>query len=248
MDELQGKITAAIKPRGAPIGFKLIEKKEQLDGLHVRPLEKNLALCQLLKLVSIYEKTRSVTFDNVDACVIGSYVMGFGTLPADLKDRWVKDLNYDDERFGKLVKGLHALSQGKYEAAIFGPLSEFQKLNMKPDGVVLVVNSAQAYLLLTGYFDATGKKAVSDFNGHAACEVVAATIDGKSPWLTVPCGGARSIGEAQDDELWVGMTVHELESAMARLSKMGSKYPPALYQMIMSPMDPEHPVTRLISR
>ena len=136
----------------------------------------------------------------------------------------------------------------KYAAAIFGTLEWFDKVGQKPDGLILFVNSTQTYLLSVGFFDATSKKISSAFNGHAACEIVAALEKGKSPWVTIPCGGARGIAEAQDDELWVGMKLEELETTIGMLEKVGLKYPPFVYQIVTSELNPDHPLTGLIAR
>jgi len=246
--ELSDKVTALIKGKGCPIGIKMLASREEAKKLKVMPLEDNLALCQAMKLASVYEKSRALYFENVDACVVGSYILGFGVPPSDIKERWVNGFNYTPERFDQLTRGIEAMPQRKYQAAIIAPLYEFDRLKQKPDAVVLFLNSAQAYLILVGYFDAVGKKPSSQINGHAACEVLAAVANGKSPWLTLPCGGARSIADAQDDELWLGMTAEELQTALSRLEKTGFKYPAPVNQMVMSPMNPKHPLTYLIAR
>ncbi|WP_167888659.1 hypothetical protein [Thermococcus sp. MV5] len=44
------------------------------------------------------------------------------------------------------------------------------------------------------------------------------------------------------------MKVEELETAINRLEKIGSKYPPAIYQMVMADLVPKHLLTYLIAR
>ncbi|HAF71421.1 TPA: hypothetical protein DCL37_08840 [Candidatus Acetothermia bacterium] len=248
MKGLTSKVGEVINPKGAPIGVKMLEDEAGLKEAGVGKLERNLALCQLFKYVSLYKKTRGVVFDNIDACVVGSYILGLGVPPEDLKERWIKGWRYSDKLFEALVSQIHALPQGKYKAAIFAPLEDLERRDIKPDAVLLTVNSTQAYLVAVGYFDATGKKISSDFNGHAACEVVAAVIQGKSPWLTIPCGGARGVAGAQDDELWMGMTVEELETTVDRLASVGLAYPPGIYQSAISPLAADHPLTYLVTR
>jgi uncharacterized protein (DUF169 family) len=245
--KLEERAEKLLKPKGLPVAFKLL-KKGEAKKYKVPALEKNLALCQLFKYCAVFGKARSVTFDNIDSCVVGSYVLGFGQPPSDIMDRWIKGFGYTKKRFCDLVRNIEAVSQGKYESAIFGPLSEFGKLSIKPDGVILLVNSTQAYLLTVGLFDATGKKTVSSFNGHAACEIVAAVEKGKTPWVTIPCGGARGIAESQDDELWVAMTPKELLQTLDRLDSIGLKYPPFVYEMITADLNRDHPLTDLIAR
>ncbi|MEM4336960.1 MAG: DUF169 domain-containing protein [Candidatus Woesearchaeota archaeon] len=248
IEEIHKKTLELLKIKGAPVGIKFLKKKSELKKLKILALEEELALCQMLKIASLYEKTRGVYFENIDACVVGSYILGFGMPPKDIKQRWINGFDYKPAIFDKLSSKIEAMPLKKFEAAVFAPLKEFERMKIYPDAVVMFVNSCQAYLLLVGFFDATGKKIKSEFNGHAACEVISAVAKGKSPWLTIPCGGARSIGDAQDDEIWVGMKVDELEMTIKRIEKIKFQYSPPLNQMVMSKPNPKHPLTNLISR
>ncbi len=246
--QLQAKSKKLLSPQGAPIGIKLLKSKDIIKEKEIMPLANNRALCQVLKTTAVYEKTRGVYTENIDGCVVGTYVMGFAMPPEDLKDRWVKGFAYTPERFEQLSKQIEALPQNEYEAAVFAPLKEFDQLDLEPEAIILLVNSCQSYLALMGYFDATGNKPESNFNGHAACEIVAAVIKGESPWMTIPCGGARSIANSQDDELWLGFNPQDLELALTRLEEMNLKYPPAITQMPVSDLNPDHPLTDLLVR
>ncbi len=245
--ELHRKILEVIRPKGDPVGIKLFESEN--EARRIGSFTKTrIALCQALRLASMCRSTIIANADNIDECVVGTYILGFREPPPDLEKRWIEGFKYTPELFKKLVSAIHALPMGRYKAAVFAPLSHFDRIKVDPDAIVLIVNSLQAYMALVGYFDATGEKTVSDFNGHAACEIVAAVIKGKSPWLTIPCGGARAIAESQDDELWLGFKPEQIEKALSRLESVGLSYPPPIYQKLWVPLVKGHPLTYLIAR
>lgn len=43
---------------------------------------------------------------------------------------------------------METLPKKKYEAAVFGPLREFDNLKLEPDGILICANSCQTYLLV----------------------------------------------------------------------------------------------------
>ncbi len=245
---LHKDIEQVLKPKGEPVGVKFFKSEEEFKKYCRKPFEKNIALCQAIKIAAVYGRTLGLTKDNVDACVVGTAVLGMKAPPPDLKERWVKGFAYDPKIFDLLVSNVYTFKPGEVAGVIMAPLKTFKMKGLEPDIVVLIVNSAQAYLALVGYFDATGKKPVSDFNGHAACEVISAPLVKSSPWLTIPCGGARAFAEAQDDELWMAFKPEEIKASIDRLKRVGLKYPPPVIQMVYSEPLPEHPLTYLVVR
>lgn len=243
-EQLHKELVEIIRLKADPVGFKLFDEVRS----DLPYINKNLALCQVMKLAAIYGRAVGISADNIDACVIGNYVAGFRDLPDGYYKRWSVMRRMSEEVAKKTIEVIHHVPLGKYKSGVLAPLKRFKELGIDPDGVLLFGNSTHAYLLLVGYFDATGRKPQSDFNGHAACEVIASVLNGKSPWLTIPCGGARGLAEAQDDEIWLGMTVEHLRSAISRLKDVRSKYPPTVYEILMTTPIPEHSLTQLIRR
>jgi uncharacterized protein (DUF169 family) len=238
--KLHEEVEQIIKPKGAPVGIKLFEDMVNFKKQNQKPPERQLALCQVLKYSSVYERTFGIQEKDIDPCVVGTYVLGFLKTPSDLKKRLVEDWKYTDKKLDALVKNTHALPMGKFKGLLVATLKFFKYAETDPDMVFIPINSTQAYLLLVGYFDATGEKLTSDFCGHAACEIIAATLKRKKPWITIPCRGARAIAEAQDDEIWISMLPRQLETTINRLKSVGLKYPPPIYQMLQMTPDLAH--------
>lgn len=243
-EALHKDLIEIVKLKSDPVGIKLFEELRN----DLPYINKNLALCQVMKLASIYGRTIGISADNVDACVIGTYILGFKELPENYYRRWMTLRKMPEDIAKSVIANIHTLPTSKYKSGVLAPLKKFNELNMDPDAVIMIGNSAQIYLLLVGFFDSSGIKPKSDFNGHAACEILATVTKGESPWLTIPCGGARGLAEAQDDEVWIGMTPKHLNTTIIRLKSVGSKYPPPVYQILTITPIQEHSLTLLIGR
>ena len=244
--ETQERYLDLVKGKGVPVGVKLLEEKEEAPKKVPFP-DQDRALCQYLKEASVYQKTRGITKENLGGCIIGSRVLGFTELPEEIKNKWMEGFGYSEERYNELVEKMEKISLGKYEAAVIAPLKEFEELEIEPEAVITMINTAQSYLLLQGVFDKTGEKTGATMNGHATCETIVPVQKEGKTWISVPCGGARSISSAQDDEIWMGMTSEKLEKALDRMEETNIKYPPAVNQMIVTEPNPEHPLTSMIT-
>jgi len=111
-----------------------------------------------LKLTSLVRAVIIANSNNIGACSIGTYILGFKELPPDLSKKWIRDFKYTEELFEKFIQGIYALPIGDYKAALFAPLDGFDRFRVESDGIMLIVNSLQAYLTLVGYFGSTGHR------------------------------------------------------------------------------------------
>lgn len=113
-----------------------------------------------------------------------------------------------------------------YQAAVISPLSAGK---IEPDVCVLYMNTAQAFLLLSGYLNMHYEKLNLTFGGETACSNswIRAMVTGK-PQAAIPSFAERKFGGAKPDELVVSMSADQLQTAvdgLKRLHKNGLRYP-----------------------
>ncbi|MEM1985094.1 MAG: DUF169 domain-containing protein [Candidatus Korarchaeum sp.] len=241
--ELSSFFDKSIKQRGNIVGFKAF--KEVPDELLSYEESSFLALCQVIKAVNIYGFKKLLPKGKKQACWFGELVLGFSAKYETLCPVGAALLG--EERMKKLRDDLIRVPIGSYNAIFFAPLQFYDSISMEPDGVIFTVNSAQAMTLIWALYLATLEKPNFSFNGNATCEIVAALLQGKSPWLTLPCPGAKALAACQDDEVWVGMSYSHAKLAADSMSREGIHYPMPLEQSVFVPPLTTHPLTALIT-
>ena len=244
---LQSEVDRLIKPRGYPIAFKFLPKPVE-GSLSKYRLRNPLALCQVMKGVNIYGIPQLISKDLQQACADGEHVLGFREHPMSLADQWEMIFGMPRESHSQLVRDIIHVPFGENEAIIFAPLGSFDDFKIFPDGVIFNVNGIQAELLLLGSYLGRQEKPNWSYNGYAACEIVAALKLGKTPWMVIPCLGARSFCSTQDDELWFGLGIEDLRRAVEILKRYQISYPPSVEQSVLMPPLGDHLVSRLMLR
>lgn len=244
VDHLQQDLDAILKPRGFPVAFRMFKNHPEAKEYAVKS---RLALCQIIKAVNIYGDPYLLEQSNPQACADGEHVLGFHEHPSALAERWEFIFGLNRRSHEKLVKDIIHIPFGEYHAALFAPLQTFEEQSVHPDGVILNVNGMQAELLILGSYLASQEKPAWSYNGYAACEIVAALKNGKTPWLVIPCLGARSFCSTQDDELWFGAGIENLRAIVYVLKQDQLHYPPSVEQSVLKPPLEDHLITKLMN-
>lgn len=250
-EELEKRLTDPLKPKGFPIGIKLLKEEEELEEyVCVRP-HKNIALCQLLGLARLRGRPMGATAEEIDGCVFGTRILGLKELPEDMLDgsRWKELAKIDPSVMEKLFEGVHKFDLGEYAAIIATPLRHFDMLETDPDVIMVYGIPSKIWLLTVAYHDMTGKRLKVDFCGHGACEAIVATVETGEPWVTIPCGGAIGLCAIGSDELFMTFKVEHLKIMLDRIEKARMRCPAGgLYEMlVVSPVEGEY-ITNMVGR
>ena len=227
---------ALLRPRTQLLGWKLLEKKEDLDKIPgVRRVGHRYFFCQALTMARHLGWTiGSVPGPKDFWCPLTTYG-GFMPEPnwenisaedynrcAPATDYWVSTKEDAQAR----LKAMPHLPYGKYEAIVVGPL-EFAKF--EPDVILFYGTPAQMSLLINGLqwqkyerlnFYSTGEGACTD--SLLQCFIT------KRPSLAIPCFGERALGGAAEDELDMAMTPESFLKAVDGLKALfnrGIRYP-----------------------
>ncbi|MCM8771162.1 MAG: DUF169 domain-containing protein [Candidatus Omnitrophica bacterium] len=160
------------------------------------PTEK-LTFCQMVKLASQGKWRLSCPADYM-GCFTAQMIFGFRSPDEkDLKHHMMQFTD-NEEIAAKIIAVKPKLKLGQIQGILVGPLEDFE-----PDFVILIVDSAQALVVIEAYGAITGED-LSFRNGtsSALCSYgVVTSYQTNKPNLSVPCVGAKRYGLFQDTEL-----------------------------------------------
>lgn len=198
MEELR-KISSELKRilslKSYPVAVKFCKTDGDLAEGKI-PTEK-LTFCQMVKLASQGKWKLSCPSDYM-GCFTAQMIFGFR--PPDEKDLKHHMMQFTDnqEIAKKIIEAKPKLNLGEIKGLLVGPLEDFV-----PDFVILIVDSAEALVVIEAYGAVTGED-LSFRNGtsSALCSYgVVVAYQTNKPNLSVPCVGAKRYGLFQDNEL-----------------------------------------------
>ncbi len=222
------RLELLMRLKSFPVGFKMLEKKEQLEEIKfLRRFKHNMTLCQLINLVRNFDWTVGADLDDFMSPMCPS-IIGMTDLPEIYKDGTFRSIVWAKTRKDgkKYEESIQRIPTGKYQAVVMAPLvyNPFE-----PDIVLIYANPAQMMLLINSLqFD---NYEVMQFFcvGESSCsDAIARCYLTQKPSLTIPCYGERRYGHAQDDELVMAIPAGMMEKVLAgmeTLYRRGIRYP-----------------------
>lgn len=212
------------------VGIKLYRDRKDLPR---RPYNWKVNICQLVSAARYQGKASSGTPDLM-VCAIGAACTGLIKTPERFTSgkaalgRYVADV----EAGRRFMANTYKLGDnGKvYDAIYIAPLESYKIED--PDAVVIYANPAQMMRLIHCCLHETGEPVKADTVAEAAlCSSIGFAVKEQKPIIGFPCGGDRTFGGTQKDELvfvtpynMLGTLVENMESL---LMSTGQLYPVA---------------------
>ena len=178
-----------------PVGVKFCKKSNELKIGKI-PNEK-LSFCQMVRIVSQSKWTLACPSDQM-GCTIAQVNFGFRKPDESDIQLYLQRLTDKREIAQSIINVKPKLKPNEIKGLLFGPLEKFE-----PDVIFLIIDSAQALVLMRAYGVATGNDLT--FRTGASSNVCAyggiISYNTLLPNLTIPCAGAKRHGLYQDNEL-----------------------------------------------
>lgn len=264
-EELVKDFQALLRPRTHLLGWKLLEKKGELERISgVHRLGHRYFFCQALTIARTRGWTIGASPAKNDLWCPFTTCAGFMPAPdwdaisdedynrcprAD--NYWVDTKEDARKRFNAIPK----VPEGKYEAMVIGPLYLH---NFEPDVILFYGTPAQMSLLVNGlqYTDYERLQFYSVGEGACTDSLIQCFISRK-PALAIPCFAERALSGAAEDELDMALTPESFIKAIDGLKALfahGLRYPirqgnpmvspgPAFFELVY-PHTPEgYPLT-----
>jgi len=227
-EKLIRRMELLMRLKSFPVGFKMLEKKEELDKIpFMRRTSNKSTLCQLITLVRNFDWTVGADLDDFlfSAC---PSILGLTEVPEICTNGtfrsivWVK--TKADGR--KYEASIPRIPLGKYEAVAMAPLVYKP---FEPDIVLIYANPAQMMLLINALQFEDYEVMQFFCVGESSCsDAIARCYNTGKPSLTIPCYGERRYGHAQDEDLVMAIPRDMMEKALFGLEvlyRRGVRYP-----------------------
>jgi uncharacterized protein (DUF169 family) len=236
-------ITEYIRPVTNPVAVKLVKGDVTRPPKAKKPMEKlghRIAFCQGMAMARKLGWTM-VLDEHDHSCPVGMIVLGH--VPADkMCTGLIAYPGYAEslEAGSRMESARSVLPQGTVDEIWLAPLGT---ADFEPDFVVVYGNPAQVARLIQGANYNNGRGITSTQFGKTACSsYIAHPFINAECSFTVPSAGERYCGHCQDDEMIFAIPANLFEdvaTGIEQVHKQGlSRYPTALYGMILEPAFP----------
>ncbi len=227
MKEFLETLNKTVRLQNNPVGVKLF-RDEEFSG-KVKVKNKKINICQQIAYSRYYNWSTYITAKD-SFCVLGASCCGL----IDTPDRVISgEVNWnvyqkDITAAANMQKNMPRVdfrSKGVLTFSLERPVQ-----GIKPEAVVIYVNSAQAMRFVQAFLYREGGEFVMKSSGDAGVcsRGVAGVINTSKPTIEIPCLGDRRFAMAQDYELVVAFPFsmcEEVAEGLLMTHKAGIRYP-----------------------
>jgi uncharacterized protein (DUF169 family) len=227
-EKLNNEINKYLRLATFPIGVKLLESKEDLNNIkYLKRPENKIAICQIFSYARYYGWTMGcIKEDNL--CPLAEISLGFEESYRLFEEGafFVGRYNETKEAAKKTTSTMPKLSYGQYSAIVAGAL---ERIDFKPDLILIWGNSAQLMRIIQGYlWKKGGRVSLSTFCDGVCADTISNAILTKDLQIAFPCLGDRRFGMALDTDLIASIPfeiIDEMIEGMEKTHKAGTRYP-----------------------
>jgi uncharacterized protein (DUF169 family) len=241
LSNLSADYQRILKLKLFPVGIKFCNNEDDLK-LGVVPKEK-ISFCQSVHLVSQSRWNLSCPPDQI-ACPIGGLNFGFRKKDQSDIDLYLQKLTDKKEIAESIINVKPKFKYNEIKGILTGPLESFT-----PDLVFLIVDSAQALVLMRAYGFATGKDLTFRTGASSNLCAYGAIISHQTqmPNLTIPCAGGKRHGLFQDSDLIFVSPLQHAQTLLEAMLEMAKKNY-LNFPIIQGYLSPTKPVDYLINK
>jgi len=227
--EVADRFEKLLRLRTFPIGLKLYENIEALDGIsNLRTPTRRVLICQLTTLARTTGWTIGVTLEKLLGGSPCAAMVGFDERREIVREgTYRSEIWFESKEEGKKCEEVFPhLPAGEYRALVVGPIASDK---FDPDLVIIYGTPAQMILIVNAIQWREYERLTFFCIGESSCaDYIAECYLSKKPALTIPCFGERFYGHTQEEELVIALPVDHVKKVLdglEALSKRGVRYP-----------------------
>jgi len=211
-----------------PIGIKLLQNSEDLENIKfLKKPEHKIAVCQIFSYARYYGWTMGCAKED-NLCPLAGISIGFEKSHKLFEEGafFIGRYNETKEAAKKTTASMPKFPYAKYSAIVSGAL---ERIDFKPDLILIWGNSAQIMRIIQGYlWKKGGRVSMSTFCDGVCADTITKAILTGDLQIAFPCLGDRRFGMAIDTDLIASIPINIIEEiieGMEKTHKAGTRYP-----------------------